>query len=328
MATIKEVARAAGVSVASVSRFINSPGSVSKEAAARISRAVAALDYHPNSIGRSLRTTRSNSILVLIPSIENGFLSRVIRGIQNVGNRRGVSILIGITESRVEIERSYLNMVRSHSVDGVISVSSSVGAAALREIAREFPLIQCSEYCAPDIPYITIDNFAAAREMVGRLIRRGCRRPGLILADIDILSVRERERGFYQALRDYSLAPDPTLVVKAPLGFTGGRRAAEQMLPLGPDGIFAAADILALGVLKVALDRGIRVPQDLPVAGFDGIQRSRESTPSLTTVLQPAYEIGRTAAEMILERIAGRPVPGRTVLPYRIVERQSTGDRS
>lgn len=324
MSTIKEVAKLAGVSVASVSRYVNNTTTVSAETAERISDAIKALNYHPNSIGRSLRTTKSNYILALVPSIENNFLSRVIKGIQNVGNKLGYSIIIGLTQSDKAIEQSYLDLIKSRGVDGIIAISPVVPTEELCELFGDYPLIQCSEYSTPDIPYITIDNRAAAREMVGKLIVSGCKRVAMISTDIDLISVKARVTGYKEALEAHGIPFDENLLIHAPLGFNGGRRAAEELMKYHPDAIFAAADILALGAIKYLRDKGINVPGEVSVAGFDGIQRARESTPTLTTVLQPAYDIGKTAAQMIIDLIDGKEISNRTILPYRVVLRQST----
>lgn len=324
MTTIKDVADMAGVSVATVSRFINRTAAVSEEAAQRISEAVRTLHYLPNRQARNLRTTRTNYILVLMPSVENSFLSHVIRGIQNVGNKRGYSILIGITQNNVQLEKSYLDMVKSRGVDGIISISPSVDADTMRDIYRDYPILQCSEYSTADIPYITINNRQAAYEITSLLLDCGCRRPALISSDLPIVSFRERERGFRDALAERGIEPDPALLASVPLGFNAGKKAAESILRYQPDGVLAVADIIALGAIRYLQDAGRRVPEDVVVAGFDGIPLSREFRPSLTTVIQPAFEMGKTAAHQIIERIEGRETPGRTLLPYRIVQRRST----
>lgn len=322
MATIKEVAQRAGVSVATVSRYVNKTGIVNVDTAARISEAIRALDYLPNRQARNLRTTHTNYILVLVPSIENSFLSRVIQGIQQVGGRRGYSIIIGITRYAIANEKSYLNLVKSRGVDGIISVSPAVGGEAMEELYRDFPIVQCSEYCTQEVPYVTVNNRAAAYEIAELLIQCGCRRPGLILSDLPIISFQEREAGYMQAFADHGI--EPCRVVHVPLGFSTGKKAAEQLLEFQPDGILAVADILALGAIRHLLDAGLRVPEDISVAGFDGIPLSRDLKPSLTTVIQPAYEMGKTAARMIIDRIEGNAVENRILLPHRIAVRAST----
>lgn len=325
MATIKEVATMASVSVATVSRWINGTADIRPETARRIADAVQALGYLPNRQARNLRTTHTNFILVLMPSVENTFLSHVIRGIQNVGRRCGYSILIGTTQSSPVVEQSYLDLVRSRGVDGIICISPSVGPDVIRELHRQYPILQCSEYVTDDVPYVTIDNRAAARAITGLLLDSGCRRPALISSALPIVSLREREAGFADAMRARGLTPDPALVVRGPLGYNAGKRAAGLLLPQRPDGVLALADIMALGAIRRFTDAGLRVPGDVSVAGFDGIPLSRESRPPLTTVIQPAFEIGKRAAELIIRRIRGQPVPMRTLLPYRIARRGSVG---
>ena len=325
MATIKEVAAMASVSVATVSRWINGTADIRPETARRIADAVQALGYLPNRQARNLRTTHTNFILVLMPSVENTFLSHVIRGVQNVGRRCGYSILIGTTQSSPAVEQSYLDLVRSRGVDGIICISPSVGTDVIRELHRQYPILQCSEYVTDDVPYVTIDNRAAARAITGLLLDSGCRRPALISSALPIVSLREREAGFADAMRERGLTPEPALVVRGPLGYNAGKRAAGMLLPQRPDGVLALADIMALGAIRRFTDAGLRVPGDVSVAGFDGIPLSRESRPPLTTVIQPAFEIGKRAAELIIRRIRGQPVPMRTLLPYRIARRGSVG---
>lgn len=322
MATIKDVAKMANVSVATVSRFINGTATVSPETAEKISEAIEKLNYLPDSLGRSLRRTKSNYILVLMPSIENSFLSRVIRGIQNVGNAEGYSIIIGITQNSVETEMGYLNLVKTRGVDGIISVAPVASAETLTEIYKNYPIIQCSEYCSDQIPHISINNRKAAFDIVDLMARNGLEKIALISASA-IRSAREREAGYREALLKHNLKIDPALSVFSPLGFNGGRKAAESLLEYNPDAVFAVADILALGAMRFFMEAGLSVPNDISVAGIDGIPMSRESNPPLTTVIQPAYEMGRAAARMIIDLINGKSVPIETVLPHRIAIRQS-----
>jgi LacI family repressor for deo operon, udp, cdd, tsx, nupC, and nupG len=324
MATIKEVAQHAGVSTATVSRFINGTGVVKEQKAERISEAIETLNYYPNLQARNLRTTRTNYILVLVPSIENSFLSRVIRGIQKVGNQNGYSIILGITYNNFTNEQAYLDLVKSRGVDGIITIAPTVGEDVVKKLYREYPILQCSEYCTQDIPYITVDNYAAAYEITELLIVSGCHRLALISSDLDIISFKEREAGFFQALVDHSIPFDCELEVRVPLGFIAGKKATKNIMKRHPDGIFAVADILALGAIRQILDAGLDVPGDVKVAGFDGIPLSRELQPSLTTVIQPAYDMGKMAAQLIIEMIEGHDVEKRTVLPYRIISRRST----
>lgn len=324
MPTITEVAKSAGVSVATVSRYFNNRDMLSEETYERISKAVKELSYHPNSIGRSLRTTRSNCILVLIPSIENSFLTRVIKGIQNAGNKLGYSILVGITHSLTHFEQRYLNMVGSRVVDGVILVSPTVRTYEFINLNNNFPIIQCCEYCTEEIPYITIDNHNAAFSMVDMLIKSGCKRIGMISSDKSLMSIIERELGYKDALQANNIEFDGSLLINVPLGFTSGFNALEELLAYSPDSIFAVADILALGALKCAIQRGISVPNQLSVAGFDGIQRGRENIPSLTTVFQPGFEMGRQAAITIINLINGTQVDAKNILNYRVIRREST----
>ena len=330
MSTIKEVALQAGVSVATVSRYLNSPSIVSTETVEKISSAIRSLNYHPNRLARGLRTTRSRFILVLLPSIENSFLSHVVRGIQSVGGGLGYSVLIGITGNGRETERSFLELLSTRGVDGIVAVPPANEIKMLRELSVECPLIQCSEYATREIPFVTIDNRAAVREMVRRVVsERGCKAPALISGNAEILSFREREQGFRDGLRDCGLDADAAPVVRVPLGFSAGKKAASILLGRSqPDYVAAVADILALGAIRHFLDTGYSVPGDLCVTGVDGISLSREFRPSLSTVIQPGFEIGKKAARLIIDRIEGRGIPQETLLPYRIVMRQSTGGAS
>lgn len=324
MATIKEVAQLAGVSVATVSRFFNNRALISPETADKIARAVASLAYLPNQQARNLRTTRTNAILVLVPSLDNSFLSHVIRGIQNAGDALGYSVLLGITQNSAEAELSYLNLVRARGADGVILISPTVGERALGEFYRQYPLVQCSEYCSAEVPHITVRNREAAKQITGLLLGSGCRKPALITGVMPIVSFRERETGFRMALAEAGIPFDPSLVVRVPLGFNAGKRAAEKLLAAGADRVFAVADILALGAMRYFLDHGVRIPEDIAVAGFDGIPLAREFRPSLTTVIQPGFEMGKHAARLVVNLIEGRQIECETVLPYRIAVRKST----
>lgn len=326
MATIRDVAKSAGVSCATVSRYLNGSAVVSGEAAKKIADAVRKLNYSPNSFGRSLRTTKSKTILVLLPSLENSFLSRVIRGIQTVGDKSKYSIIIGITGGAVETERKYIDMLRGRNVDGAILISPSSDEETLIKINAQYPIIQCTEFKTPDVPHVSVNNEKAAFDMVGSLIENGHRKIGYIGFGKQAESALQREKGYRRALFEHDVPFDENLVFYTSLGFSGGKKAAERLIRQNPDAVFAAADILAIGAVRYFTDHGVKIPQQIAVAGFDGIQRSREIVPPLTTVMQPAYEMGCIACDYLIRKINGREITNETVMKHRLVFRESTGD--
>ncbi|MDL2205849.1 LacI family transcriptional regulator [Eubacteriales bacterium OttesenSCG-928-N13] len=333
MATISDVAKMAGVSVATVSRVINGVTTVSSEGAAAVRRAVEQLNYQPNSIGRTLRTAETHRIIVLQPSIANPFYSRVVRGIDSAAREAGYQIMLCDTDNDPHRERTYLGMLDSKVADGAIMITPTGAPIDYKDIANRHPLIHCCEYYDDDtLSSATMDNVTAAHDAVCHLIDTGHRRIGFVSAYNKFLTVEQRFRGYKMALDEAGLPFDPRLYVDiGPIhdeliwdqSILGAAVLAQMSNP--PSAIFCSSDMVAIATIHAIKANGLRVPEDISVMGFDDIDMARLFDPGLSTVYIPKKQIGQEAVRLLLRRREDKNCPyERVIVKHQIVVRESS----
>ncbi|MBD8014324.1 LacI family DNA-binding transcriptional regulator [Planococcus wigleyi] len=327
MANIQQVAKQAGVSVATVSRVLNGKDKVSTKTKLKVEEAIQYLNYEPSMLGRNLRNSESRIVLILIPSISNPFYFEVIKGIENMALSQNYSILLCETDSKPEKEEIYFDLVRKKMADGIISMDPAVNVETLKELAENYAIIQCSEYGGGiGIPYVTIDSEEASYHAVKHLIQIGHRKIALMNSDEKFLYARERRMGYERALQEHGIPLDGEYIFYTQeLGFEQGQQTMKKILQLQdrPTAVFAVSDLLAIGALKEINAAGLHVPEDVAVVGFDKIDFSNMTNPALTTVAQPMYKMGTVAARMLIEKIQGKTVDS-IVLGHELVIREST----
>ncbi|MDO5399668.1 MAG: LacI family DNA-binding transcriptional regulator [Eubacteriales bacterium] len=327
--TISQVAKRAGVSVATVSRVINQTSSVTRETAQRVLSAIEELGYQPNVWGQNLRRGESRVILVLVPNVSNPFYAPIISGAEDALGRAGYSMMLGVTNVDAERRNGFLDFMGSGRADGAILMDTVVDDHQLPAYAREFPMVQCCEYDFHEsLSHISIDNFSAAREAVLRLMELGHRNIGFVGADNRFVSTKRRLEGFRAALAEGGLPirPENEAYASGDYSFSTGVTAAGRLLDQHdrPTALFCISDVLALGALQAARDRKIPVPQALSVVGFDDVQYAAMFQPQLTTVRQPCYRLGYEAAELLLRKIRGESGEQACFLRHQLIERDST----
>ncbi|MRH44539.1 substrate-binding domain-containing protein [Aquibacillus halophilus] len=327
MANIQHVAKQAGVSVATVSRVLNNITTVSPKTRLKVESAIKDLNYEPSMLGRNLRNSESRLLLVLIPSISNPFYTEIINGIENTAIANNYNILLCETDSNPQRENIYFNMIKNKLADGVISMDPAVNMQKLNELAEQYPIIQCSEYEeGGSIPYVTIDNELAAYRAVKHLIKLGNKRIALINSDEKFLYARQRRNGYERALKEFDLPIREEWICNTnQLDFENGIQAMRKLLqqPEKPSAVFAVSDTLAIGALKEINASQLKVPDDIALIGFDKISFSNMTNPTLTTVSQPMYKMGSTAANMLIGSIKGNKVES-IILDHELVIREST----
>lgn len=327
MANIQQVAKQAGVSVATVSRVLNGKDKVSTKTKLKVEEAIQYLNYEPSMLGRNLRNSESRIVLILIPSISNPFYFEVIKGIENMALSQNYSILLCETDSKPEKEEIYFDLVRKKMADGIISMDPAVNVETLKELAENYAIIQCSEYGGGiGIPYVTIDSEEASYHAVKHLIQIGHRKIALMNSDEKFLYARERRMGYERALQEHGIPLNGEYIFYTQeLGFEQGQQTMKKILQLQdrPTAVFAVSDLLAIGALKEINAAGLHVPGDMAVVGFDKIDFSNMTNPALTTVAQPMYKMGTVAARMLIEKIQGKTVDS-VVLGHELVIREST----
>ena len=305
MTTIKDVARAAKVSVATVSRVLNDSGPVS-ESTSRIIRDVAArMRYVPHGAARSLITHRTDTLGVLLPDLYGEFFSEAIRGMDSAAQQAGFHLLVSSSHAdKGEFEKA-MGAMRGR-VDGLVVMSPDLDAGSLRNIPESLPLILlCSRSNGSDLDCLTIQNCIGAREMVRHLISLGHTRIAIVTGAVGNYDAAERLRGYRMALREARISPDAALERCGGFTESGGYEAAVTILEAKPrpTAIFAANDSMAIGVLSALRQADIRVPDDIAVAGFDDIPLARYMDPPLSSVHVPICDLGERAIALLLNGI-------------------------
>lgn len=328
MITIQDVAKAAGVSVATVSRVLNNHPSVSEKTREKVQRTIDQLNYQPNLLGRNLRRSETKMILVLLQNIANPFYSKIVKGMEDVGYKNGYHIMICNTDSDPIKENAYLKLLKNRLVDGVVFMAPVISDEELTEISKNYCVVQCCEYKEfAGVSSVSIDNEAAAYKATQHLISQGHRRIGLINGNSGIISESQREKGYKRALQEAGIEIDSQLIMYDSYGYRGGQRAAKYFLSIDkrPTAIFAVSDIIAIGAIKEIKEKGLSVPKDMAVVGFDDTGIASMYDPPLTTVAQPRYDLGRVTMEIMLERIRNNEAESKRVfLEHSLIIREST----
>ncbi len=332
MVTIKDIARELGLSVNTVSRALNSKPDVSRQTRARVLETARRLHYVPNTIARSLVTSRSNTLGLVVTDVVNPFYSRIIRGVEETARQRGYTIILLNTNEQDEDERAAIRVLRSKRVDGMIISPVQVShdhIAALQEDGYPFVLIN-RYFPDLDTDYVINDNRLGAYLATGHLVRLGHRHIAHITGPKHVSSVRERLRGYRQALDEGGIAADQQRIIHTNLSLEGGYQATQQLLdacPL-PTALFTYSDLLAVGALKAIREAGLRVPEHIALVGYDDIEFAAFLEIPLTTISQPSYEIGSRGVELLLELIENPDEQRQRhhiVLEPRLIVRKSCG---
>ena len=331
--TIRDVAREARVSVATVSRVFNNSGPVREETRAAILAVAERLQYTPNTAARSLSTRRTGTVGVLLPDLHGEFFSEVIRGIDQTVQSSGYHVLISSSHNdRAEIEAA-LRAMRGR-VDGLILMAPDLDAdSLLANLPERLPLVLLNTHLKePGFDSINIDNYGGALRMTMHLLDAGRRRIALITGGARNYDAQERLRGYREALRGRGLGVDERLIVPGDFTEWSGHAAAQRLAALEPlpDAVFATNDSMAVGALSALRDAGVSVPEDIAVVGFDDIPIAQYVSPALTTVRVSIASLGSRAAARLFQCLAAgeRPAHTHEVLPTELVIRRSCGGAS
>ena len=315
-ATVKiaDVARMAGVSVATVSRALANPDVVTQETRQRVMAAVAQSGYTPNASARNLRIRRTMMALVVVPDIANPFFAEILRGIDARLSQHGYGLIIANLDNSPAKETRYVDLAYSGQVDGILLLCGRVPGLPGRDMAGAgLPLVAaCEQIHGARFPQVEINNRAAARQAVAHLAGLGHRRIAYLSGPGANILDQQRRQGYADALADAGIASDPALMFAGDFTFRAGAAAARRILDLPladrPTALFAANDEMAIGFLKAAHAAGCRVPDDFSVVGFDAIEYADYCEPTLTTVSQPRYQIGEQAAGLLVKAMISQDV--------------------
>ncbi len=328
--TIRDVAREAGVSVATVSRYINGTAPVSGEVALRLDDVMASLRFVPSASARKLARLKTETLGLLLTDIHGDFFAPMMSGIESVTREAGYDLLIS-SSGRPQPRSAFSLPLGPHNTDGVLVFANSVDRAALEHYAEiGFPVVLIHQ-TAPEglnLPCVTVENKSASRLLVEHLIEKhNRRRIAFLKGPDDQEDSHWRELGYRQALEINGITQDERLIVPGEFDRRVARRSVLDLIATGPqfDAVFAGDDESAVGVLEALHESGINVPEDVSVVGFDDQRLSAYLNPALTTVRAPTEEVGRAAARQLLRLVEENSAEPLTLLPTEIVIRRSCG---
>jgi LacI family repressor for deo operon, udp, cdd, tsx, nupC, and nupG len=331
VSNIREVAKRAGVSTATVSRVLSRPDVVSPDTRVRVLKAVERLGYAPNSVAKNLRTLKSRKLLVTVPDISNPFFALILQGIEDTAQKNGYAVLLGDTQHDELREERYALMLKQKEADGLIFLGHrlpKVAASVVQEVApRCAPIVNGCEFSAElGVPSVHIDNAKAASQAMDHLYDLGHKRIGVVTGPLVSPLSRDRLEGALASARRRQ-SEDTVVVMHGDFSIRSGAEAAEGLLNLSdpPTAIFCFNDEMAMGVIDTVRRRGLRVPSDVSVVGFDDIRFAQCVDPPLTTIAQPMREIGEGTVRLLLDILNGsRLAPVSVTLPHTLQIRAST----
>lgn len=331
MATsIKDVAKEAGVSIATVSRVLNDIDVVNEDTKKKVLDAIKKLGYRPNIVARSLKTQKTSTIGILIPDIASQFYPDIVRGAEDVTNIYDYNIILCNSDFDVEKEKEYLRVLKEKMVDGVIYISSSLNEEILdliNELDLKTVLVETKDKDGR-LPSVTIDNISASYEGTKYLIDLGLKNLAFIGVNGENMNAwGERYIGFVNALKDAGLEVDEELCYFKNLTVKTGYQAIQRFTENNKkfDGIVCASDEIAMGAINALREKGVRVPEDVSVIGFNNNILGEIFYPKLTTISQPSYDMGSVAVRMLIKILNKRELDNPNyVLNYEIIKREST----
>ncbi len=327
--TIREVARSAGVSLSTVSAVLNESAPTSERTRRRVLEAVRELGYEPNSQARNLRRRRAGAIGLIVPDILNPFFALVAEGVQEEARSRDCLLVLCSSEALPDQEAEHARLLRASRLDGVIHLSGTgLSGDAVADLGVDSPLVIVDERLPGlDRPFVGSDNRRGARLAAAFAIERGHTRFAIVAGPPRLSTAVERLAGYRDALDAAGIDSSSVPTAAGDYRLESGYDAAQAILSVPadrrPTALLAANDLMAIGCMRFCAEAGIPIPDELGIVGYDDIALAALVTPALTTVRQPAREMGHSAARILLDEIEGRPRATDIDLPAELIVRQS-----
>jgi LacI family transcriptional regulator len=329
---LKKLAEELNLAISTVSRALRDSHEISQETKDRVKTLAAKLGFQPNPHASSLRQNKSKTIAVIVPEIQNNFFAQVMSGVEEVAQLKGYHVLIYLTHEDQSREKDILNILRNGRVDGImISVSNTTASFEHLEAYREsgMPLVFFDRICESiEVPRVTTDDAEASFKATEHLIKRGCKKIVFLSMSSDLSISRRRKSGYLKALTKYDLAGNE-MTVECGANDEANRKKIRELLQSKqkPDGVFAAVEKFAVNTYEVCQELHIAVPQQLKVISFSNLSAAALFDPPLSTIVQPAYEIGKAATAILFKIVEKKlllPNDKKLTIPSIIVERKST----
>jgi LacI family transcriptional regulator len=331
MPTIRDVAKRAGVAPITVSRVINNSGYASQETRARVEAAVAELGYVPNTLARSLRSRRTNTLALVLTDITNPFWTTVARGVEDTASDAGFNVIFCNTDESEAEQHKYLRVLLQKQVDGVLLVPARSTSEPIEFIQEQRTPVVVLDRWVPDAraDVVRCDSEGGAYQLVRLLLSLGHRRIALLSGPPGVSTAEDRIAGYRRALAEAGLRGGAELVHDGEFTQASGYEMARQALAAKPrpTALFAGNNFIAIGALRALRDAGLGVPEDVALVGFDDLPAALVIEPFLTVAAQPAYEMGQRATALLLARLSGQAPEAyqEIVLPTEVIVRQSSG---
>lgn len=329
MSTIRDVARLAGVSTATVSRVINSADSVRQETRDKVLIAMEKCNYKYNALARGFVTKKSNTIGLIVPTISNSVFAESTLGVQDYADQKNIKVILGNSYYNYSQEENLVKVLRESQVDGLIITTTNLKGAILKSLADEnFPFVLLfSTIKSGPFSAVGIDNYRGGYLATEHLISLGHKRICMVAGNFSMTDRSfHRWHGYKGCLRDNKIPYDKNLLVQTDYSLSGGRDSIQMLLnlPSPPTAVFCSNDYIALGAMKGAREMGLTLPEDLSIVGFDDMQTASYMVPALTTIRQPAYEMGRRATELLLQLTQKTSKPVQDMMNTSLIIREST----
>ncbi len=327
-ATIKDVAKEAGVSLMTVSRVINNKEHIASATREKVQAAIKKLNYMPNLSARNLVLQKADFLGLVVPDISNPFFGDLVKASEKIAKDRGYSVILGDSDGDVTAETEYIEAFRGRMCEAIILVAPRVEDSVLQELNSKIPLILVDRKIDDEeIIQVYLDNAAGAYSAVKHLLDLGHRRIGFVMGPENVPNSHRRKAGYIDALKEYGLEFDPELEFQGEFKVETGKEAFEKFVTMKdpPTAVFNSNDLMAFGFVIAARDAGYSIPEDFSVVGFDDIFLSSLMEPALTTVRYPFVEMGTQAINMLLDSFdTNRKVTMNENLKHELIIRKST----
>ena len=328
--TIKDVAKKANVSIATVSRILNNQPGYSEKTKVKVLQVIEELGYQPNAVARGLINKRTHTIGVLFPSLSGFFSSELLSGIEQIAHTNESSVIACHTASNGFKTMKYLQMLNEKRIDGLIFTSEILKEDYYEYIKKmDIPVVLlATESYAYSLPYVKVNDYHATYSAVQYLIKQGHTKIGMIRGNRqDPIAGKPRIEGFKQANEDYDLQTNSENILYGKgFRFQDGKESFRRLIQQSPDitALFCSSDEIAIGCISAASEMGIKIPDQLSIIGYDNIQIAEMSVPPLTTVAQPLQEMGETATKLLFKILESQEVvDSKIIMPHQIIERGS-----
>ncbi len=327
--TMKDIARIAGVTQPTVSHVINGTASISKEVCDRVNRVIRELNYRPNALAKGLKTNKTNIVGLIVPDVGNGFYAMLARNVESRLVKEGYAVFLACTEYDQAMEANYLDNLLQYNVEGIIIAYQLTNRASIDKLIRmNKPFVTLDdELWTNPANSVRINHFEGGYIATRHLLKSGRKRVVFVSEPLSMEAIKERLAGYKKAHEELGVPLDKSRVIAARSvydKFKMGYELGRKIVGKDPDGIFAASDVIAFGVMRALVESGKRVPEDIALIGYDDVPMAKVATPALSTVAQPVNKMVEIGVDKLVTMMEGEPEEGAVTLKPKLIIRETT----